>query len=206
VAWRLEYDAGDRLVRGYDAFGEMTAVDYDAQDNPVTVHLPGGQTLRYRYALSGDLMSSQGGREGLVAYSYDALGREVAVTDATGGTRRTRYDRAGRVVGIGNEMDQWVRYTYDAAGNRVSLVDANLNTTTFEYDRDGLLVRLTYPAVAGQPANIEEYAYDAPDAWWRGRRPTATPSVGSTTPPATFWHSTPVTPCSRMRTRFRPTG
>ena len=84
----------------------------------------------------------------------------MEIIDANGQSRKLHYDRADRLVREEDELGQATVRAYDRAGNLVSLADANGNLTRFEHDRDGLLLRTIYPAVPGQPENLETRQYD----------------------------------------------
>jgi YD repeat-containing protein len=82
------------------------------------------------------------------------------VRDANSRERETFYDILGRVEMVHNEMSQPVIYRYDDASRRYELEDAKGNVTEYKYDDDNRLTKMIYPAVAGEPENVEDYRYD----------------------------------------------
>jgi len=156
-----EYDGANRLTDVTNPEGETTTYSYDGAGRRTGVTFANGSSRSYEYDKAGQLTETSGGPEGKLTYAYDNLGRQTSVTDANGRSRETDYDSLGRVTQVRNEMSQPVTYGYDIAGRRTSLTDANDNTTLYEYDDDNRLVTMTYPEVAGDPANVETYGYDS---------------------------------------------
>jgi len=153
------YDGANRVETVTNPESETTTYTYDGAGRRTDVEFANGSARHYDYDAAGQLVQTSGGPEGTLAYTYDAFGRQTTVTDANGRTRDTDYDDLGRVVEVRNEMDQPVKYRYDAAGRRYELEDANGNVTSYEYDGANRLVSMTYPEVAGDPANVESYTY-----------------------------------------------
>jgi RHS repeat-associated protein len=156
-----EYDGARRLTDVTNPEDETTTYAYDGAGRRTSVTFANGSSRAYEYDKAGQLVETSGGPEGTLTYAYDALGRQTSVTDANGRSRETDYDALGRVTEVRNEMGQPVTYAYDILGRRTSLTDANGNTTLYQYDNDSRLVSMTYPEVAGEPANVETYSYDA---------------------------------------------
>jgi RHS repeat-associated protein len=154
------YDGANRLTNVTNPASEETTYAYDGAGRRTGVTFANGSSRSYRYDKAGQLTETSGGPEGKLTYAYDDLGRQTSVTDANSRSRETDYDALGRVTEVRNEMSQPVTYAYDIAGRRTSLTDANGNATAYIYDADNRLVSMTYPEVAGQPANVETYGYD----------------------------------------------
>ncbi|TYQ14288.1 UNVERIFIED_ORG: RHS repeat-associated protein [Gordonia westfalica J30] len=148
-------DTDGRVRREADAAGRITATDYNANRQPLSITSPGGARTLLRYNASGDVetITAPDGKVTDIAYaapacperivepggittriSYDEHGSPISVVDNAGAVTSYTYDEHGALTSRTDPDGVVVRYRNNAAGLPVAIADALGNTTRITYD------------------------------------------------------------------------
>ncbi len=147
----------------FHSSGKSILFNRDANGHIVSIVDPAGNTLDYRYDLTGDLREARNtlqvqqnedgvsydynrshgllditdplGRS-IVRNIYDEAGRLTAQEDEDGNRTEFNHDLPGRVSVVTNRLGHNTQYNYDERGNVLSQVDALGNTRLYTYDAD----------------------------------------------------------------------
>jgi RHS repeat-associated protein len=136
---QFTYDKSGQRQSMTDGTG-TTSYSYDLLDQPMTVINGAGQTLGYRYDLSGNLTHLIYPDSSVITRTYDAANHWTALTDPVGHTFQFSYDQGNRLTS--EVYPTTVPLTsvigYDGANRVTSITDqqpGGLNWT-FGYSRD----------------------------------------------------------------------
>lgn len=136
---QLRHDAEGRLLAHSDALLRSTA---------------------YRYTAPGSIAQRTDALGHSLYYRWDALGRLATLENENGSVYRFQYDPVGRLLREQGFDGKTTEYRYDdASGVLAETVDAGV-TTRLDFDPMGRLLQRCATA-AGQPENIETFAYTA---------------------------------------------
>jgi RHS repeat-associated protein len=140
-------------VAGGTSDKATTQLNYDAQDNLVSVVDPKGLPTSYGYNGLGDQTQMVSPDTGTTMFGYDAAGQVISETDARGVTTQYSYDAIGRVtLQDVPTAGQDVTFDYDVpqsdcsaseqfgVGRLAKMTDESGNTR-YCYDRHGNVVR-----------------------------------------------------------------
>ena len=128
LAWKYEYDEGDRLVKTVDPAGRATQLQYSFYD-----------TNRLRKLVrTGDDGAS-------VTREFDETGRLTRMTDGAGIVSYT-YDDRGRLNRIARQGTHAIAYTYDTLDRITSLQVGDFYRIDYAYDFLGRLASMKTPA------------------------------------------------------------
>lgn len=147
----------NNLVRQQtDANGHITRIEYDANNNQISIvaglqlSAVKRQVLSFRYDEEDQLVTQTDAEGNVTQYAYDAPGNRVAMTDANGHVTEYEYDAANRLIRetfpdvtdsvTGFPVSYTVEHRYDANGNVVETVDENGHSTRYSFDKDDKLV------------------------------------------------------------------
>ncbi|MDJ0947097.1 MAG: DUF6531 domain-containing protein, partial [Kiloniellales bacterium] len=155
TARRIKHASGDAV----------TAFDYDAVGQLLTITRPDGTRLHYEYDAARRLEAVRNDLGERIEYSLDAMGNRTAETvkSATGDIKRTQsriFDSLGRLLqSIGAAGQTWT-YAYDDNDNLETITDpaAVPGVTQRAFDALNRLVQVTDPALG-----MAGYGYDARD-------------------------------------------
>ena len=161
-----------RVSQLTNAFGGVTQLAYDLNDQVTRAVDPRAVTTRYRYNGYGDLLEQQSPDAGVSNNDYDAAGnrtvhrfQQVAGTDIT---VRYDYDPLNRLRKIDYPNDPDVTFDYDenptethGSGRLTTMRDAG-GTTSFRYDERGNLATQALQS-ADRTRLVTRYGYDLAD-------------------------------------------
>ncbi len=166
-----EYDSLGRGSAFIDNLGGVTRVDYDSNDQPLTVTDARGLDTRYRRDGYGRLLATDSPDAGVSQDDYDAAGNRIRhVYQQKPGVDigiGYHYDALNRLTMIDYPSDSDVVYGYDedgagryGVGRLTSMRDAS-GVTSFDYDLRGNLRRRAM--VTGDGSYSLGYGYDLAD-------------------------------------------
>ena len=92
-----------------------------------------GNTTRYAYSSSGDLLNTTVADGSTESYTYDPEGDALSFVNANGQPINDTYNAAGQVLTETFSDGSQYTYTYDADGDMLTATDST-GTTTFTYD------------------------------------------------------------------------
>lgn len=173
------YNQDGLLASQTDAYGQVTQVRYDQNNNQILViagaQLPElrRQILKYVYDEENQQILATDAEGETTRYGYDAVGNRISVTDALGQTTEYEYDHNNRVVReikpavidpvTGAARRYTLEYGYDHNGNAISVTNENGATSRAFFDKNdrqilledanGVFTRYTYDAV-GQRTSV----------------------------------------------------
>jgi|GEM_PF-697123 len=139
------YDDYRRLKSIQEPGNLITHMEYDLNDCPVAVTVPGGQTATFEYDANGNLIKETCG-DRMIAYNYDDMDRLVKSTDETGKTNSIEYDAMGRPQSITDALGNNQQFQYDSNGWLTGIVDRTGQEWQFGYDAEGVLEKEALPA------------------------------------------------------------
>ncbi|MFI7222583.1 polymorphic toxin-type HINT domain-containing protein [Nonomuraea angiospora] len=146
---------------GAEAAAFTTHYRYDAAGRLAEVKAPEVKVETYGAAAKNERPTTRIG--------YDTAGNRTHEMDEAGDITTSVFDRLGRLVSVsqpqyqqpgGGTLTPKEIYAYNPMGQVTSFTDARGSTWTTEYDALGNRVRVTEPAVTGQPAGQWVYEYD----------------------------------------------
>lgn len=166
-----QYDSADRVVKQWDADGNLRTFDYS--EPGVTVYTDNeGRESRYGYDEGFRITSITDATGGVAKYRYGDRNQVETFTDEAGHVTRYSYDDDGNVTQEHRPDGSVVRHTYTPTGLVASTTDLDgERTTSYGYDGAGRLVLVT------RPDDTElHYGYDA-----AGDLATSTEASGAVT-------------------------
>lgn len=139
----FSYDAMNRRISEFDAFGIPTFYAYDSVGNLITKTDPMNGPTTYVYDNANQLIKiDYQGNSIDVNFSYNAAGERTQMTDNLGSTTWT-YNALGLPTAITDPYQKTVNYTYDAVGNKTSLTYPDGKTVQYSYDPGNRLASVT---------------------------------------------------------------
>ncbi|WP_244278091.1 putative T7SS-secreted protein [Gordonia westfalica] len=151
-------DTDGRVRQESDPGGRITATDYNANRQPLSITSPGGARTVLRYNAFGDVeqVTAPDGKVTDVVYAgpgrperivepggittrigYDENGSPISVVDNSGAVTSYTYDEHGALTSRTDPDGVVVRYRNNAAGLPVTISDTLGNTTRISYDGFG---------------------------------------------------------------------
>lgn len=178
---RNQYDGQGRVVRQWDADGNLRTLDYskagqttytdnlgrtsvyfyDSRSRITKVRHPDGATASFTFDAADDVVSSTDENGARTRYTYDTAGDVTTETAADGTVTRYTYTPTGSVAtktdsgGPHGSARTW-SYEYDAAGRLTVVHQPDGTAIENTYDSAGNLVKSTLPSGAATA-----YEYDA---------------------------------------------
>jgi len=123
-----------------DRLGHLTRIEYDADQRPTRLELPGG---------------------GIATTSYDADGNPLTVTDPLGNTTTYAWDSTNVQSGFTDAAGATEARSVDENGNVVELIDRNGKRRTFEWDANRRIRFERWHDGGGAVIREIEWTYDA---------------------------------------------
>ncbi len=148
---RVHVDRLGRTIQTLDALSKITAYEYDANTNVLSVLDPEGVGIRANtFDGLNRLTSSIDTWGDETQATYDANGNTKTVTDARSHITTYVYDARDRVSEVMDRLGGITKYAYDQNNNIISIEDADQengvgNITRYEYDERNLLRKIIYP-------------------------------------------------------------
>jgi RHS repeat-associated protein len=178
LADRYEYDAAGRITREVVKDGGVFTFRYDEEGRCVKTWGVDGydqKTLRYREHIGWTEVTNSHGQT--TRYEWNASGQVVQEIDPLGGIQRTEFDEHGRIVAMIDAMEGETRLAYDERGNRSAITEPTGAKYQFEFndfhqgtklvDPNGGVWQREYDAARRLSATIDPlgarcaYAYDS---------------------------------------------
>ncbi|MBE9160631.1 putative Ig domain-containing protein [Nodosilinea sp. LEGE 06152] len=160
-----------KLGQVRDALGQTTQFNYDANQNPISLTLPGGNSYSYEYDARGNVISQVDPLGRKIEFTYDpTFNRLLSVRDAKGNIGTYNYDSQGNLQGITYADGSSERFSYDSTGNLTRSINRRGKDIDYTYNKDGLLIRKEYA-----DGSFVSYGYDA-----RSNLISATDASGTT--------------------------
>jgi len=153
--------------------GTGIRIQRNAQERISTIMDPDGNTARYAYSGSGNLMSTRDREGNETKLEYLAASHALnKIVDPLGRTGiRVEYDTSGKLVKAQGSDGAETRFTYNTDSSLILATDALGRTTTTEYDDFGNPV-----AVVDAAGGIRRWTYDD-----TGHATSETDPIGRTT-------------------------
>ena len=154
-----------------DALTQVTAIDRDANNNPVKITRPNNSTVSMTYDAKGNLLTStedsisatttftyepsfnqvtsiKDARDNTTSIDYDPKGNPIQITDDLNNITKMEYNTRGQVTkvtsGFGTALENNTLFTYYSNTlNLQSIADPLNNVTTFTYDDSGNILTST---------------------------------------------------------------
>ncbi|MDE5780656.1 MAG: PKD domain-containing protein [Lachnospiraceae bacterium] len=116
------YDCMNRVTSYTDYKGNTVKYAYDESGNLISLTYPGGEIVRYTYYENGKPQTVTDYKGRKTTYAYDKNGRLSVVSRPDGSSETYTYDRQGRIrtqkdKKASGEVIHEYRYTYDTSGN-----------------------------------------------------------------------------------------
>jgi RHS repeat-associated protein len=156
LANRYEYDDEGRLSREIVKDGGVFTYRYDSSGRCVkTSGLDGygEKRLRFLDAINFTEVTDSYGQTS--RFQYAASGQIVLEIDPLGGERRSEYDEHDRLVATTDRTGAVTRFAYDDQGNRAVITDALSHSQVMSFDRHHRAVSFADPL-----GNVWHHAYD----------------------------------------------
>ncbi|WP_303804257.1 polymorphic toxin-type HINT domain-containing protein [Ruminococcus flavefaciens] len=132
-----EYNDDNRVVKQYDALGNVTSFKYTDDDkNQLTT-----------------VCTDRNGKN--IVFVSDGMGRVSSITDANGHATKYTYDTRGNLIAETNSKGNARRYEYDDKDQLVKTYDYDGNVTTMTYDSKGNVT-----SVKGPDGELNKYVYN----------------------------------------------
>jgi RHS repeat-associated protein len=143
---------------GAEASKFETKIERDAQDRPLTVTNPLGNTTKYVYDGNGNVETVTDGRSNTTTYSFDKANQLTKIKAANENVKEIGYDSMGRVTSRVNGNKNTTKYVRNLLGQITEVIDPLERKTTREYDSAGNLKKVKDPE-----ERTITYTYDAGD-------------------------------------------
>ncbi len=144
--WTYKYDpAIAALTEKTDPLGNTTKYTYDASRNLVTVTDPRNKVTTYYYDGNGNVTMAFKPAGYNVFYSYNTLNRLTQVSYPGNSIYNLSYDAQGNLLSITEPQGNMTSFTYDANGSLLTQVNALSQTTTFAYNAAFYPTSITEP-------------------------------------------------------------
>ena len=140
---RVEYDANGRFTKAINGSGSQSLVDYDVDNELVSVTDPLGRVTTTEYDSRGNAIKQVDANGGVTRFTYDENNQATRQTDPLGRTTINVYDVRGNIVENTDALGNRRLATYDRFGNSTSNVDALGHAATTQYDARGNLQSTT---------------------------------------------------------------
>lgn len=144
VQMTYQFDDFGRKIKETDALGRNWLIQYDVNNNPVTITDAKGQTTQMTYGY-GHQPLSRNANGSLTTYTRNPLS-QVTRVETPDVTYEYGYDLAHRLQTFtdrrGNKI---LEYTYSPAGRLMAMEDIDGNRTDYEYDPTGRLTNIWAP-------------------------------------------------------------
>jgi len=136
-----------RITKQTDALNRVTAIQRDANGNPIQITRPNGAITTMTYDAKGNLLTTTEQAIGATTtFAYESTFNQVtSITDPLNHTTTITYDAKGNPLTITDADNKVTTLTYDSRGLLTSTKDALDQMTTLGYDAQGRLVRTTDP-------------------------------------------------------------
>ena len=132
-----EYNDDNRVVKQYDALGNVTSFKYTDDDkNQLTT-----------------VCTDRNGKN--IVFVSDGMGRVSSITDANGHATKYTYDTRGNLIAETNSKGNARHYEYDDKDQLVKTYDYDGNVTTMTYDSKGNVT-----SVKGPDGELNKYVYN----------------------------------------------
>jgi len=135
---QINQDMGGTSPQTADA---LTMLNYDVQDNLISVQNPVNGATVYSYDDLGNQLSQTSDDTGLTSYSYDDAGNITTLINANGETINYSYDALNRLTSMTtSNADDNYSFKYDSCKNgigRLCRVSNNQNAQHYQYDAFG---------------------------------------------------------------------
>ncbi len=172
----LQYDPRGwlttHIVRGSDDGAEtddrFTRIDYTANGLPLSMQLPGGETLGYSYDAAHRLLAVADNLGNRIEFTLNGAGERVRddIFDAAGTLCKTltrAYDTLGRLQSHTDALGRTTTFTYDAAHALDTVTDALGRIADQEVDALGRVTLSKQDAGSGGLNVQTQQRYDALD-------------------------------------------
>jgi YD repeat-containing protein len=160
---RFSYDAQGNLSTIQNALGHVTSItSYDANGRPLSIRIPSGLVINFKYNARGRLISRTEGTK-VTSYTYDDVGNLIKITFPDKSYLTGKYDEGHRLISVTDMDGNRIDYTLDGMGNRLREIlylyklGASIEDRKYEYDS---LNRLSKVLLHGWPTS---YGYDNND-------------------------------------------
>jgi len=138
-----------------DADDALTAFEYDAVGNVLTVTEPDGVVTRFTYDVLNRAETKTDGAGQVTRRRYDGAGHEVQVEEPGGRRTTYAYDLAGRMIQVSDTVGILAAYSYDPASRQIAATDGNGLTTRRAFDALGRQVAITDPLGAATRFDLD---------------------------------------------------
>ena len=178
IEMSYEYDAFGNITKIVDPLKRATSIKWAKGffNRMEEVTDPSGNSLKFSYDETGNLLSKTDRNANQWNYAYDALGRLTEVADPLKNKMQAEYDTAGNIVGqvdfdgvkkefSYNELNKITgvktsgrtdeKIEYNPASSPVKITDGNGNVTSYKYNKLGKVIEKK-----DAEGIITKYAYD----------------------------------------------
>ncbi len=161
--WTFTYDAKNRELTGKrpltDPNDKPYRMEYDAGDQLLKAISPTGRTMRYAYDERGQQKTITDGLGNNVIFGYDNRGNLTTLKDQRNNTTTFGYDDLFRLTSRRDPLGRLVTVEYDAAGNVTAQTDRMGRRATIIYDN------INRPTTVNYVDATVTYQYDAAGRW-----------------------------------------
>ena len=144
VQMTYQYDDFGRKIKETDALGRNWLIQYDVNNNPITITDAKGQVTQMTYGY-GHQLFTRNANGSITTYTRNSLS-QVTRLDTPDVTYEYGYDVTHRLQTFtdrrGNKI---LEYTYSPAGRLMAMEDVEGNRTDYEYDPTGRLTNIWAP-------------------------------------------------------------
>ncbi|TYQ16962.1 UNVERIFIED_CONTAM: RHS repeat-associated protein [Acetivibrio alkalicellulosi] len=155
-----EYDEAGKVVKQYDADGNLTEINYDEDNKENTfIYHATGVVERHKYneaSLFAGRIYSDGTSETI---EYDECWNKYSEIDRSGREIKRRYNNKGDLLEERYPDNTFVENTYDQAGNLIKTVTSGGTENLYSYDKKGNLLEEKLKTEEGQ-YSVTKYTYD----------------------------------------------
>jgi RHS repeat-associated protein len=168
----FHHDSSYRLVKSVDAYGEISTIAYDENNNPDTAVNEIKQLATFQYDAKGNalIQTLPGGKTYQI--KYNKYSKPTEIVDPRQNKSTYTYDNNGNLLSVKLPDNSDRYFAYNSDGSPKFFVNGNGDTSKFSYNSSGDLTKLATPT-----GNIN-YSYDTD-----GRLITITDPKGN---PTTF--------------------
>jgi len=154
----LFIDGGGRPLQVKDELGMLTTIQFDADDQRISVRDPNGIGYDAIYDALGRMTARTDTHGDSRTWAHDRAGNVIEAIDAKNNKTINEYNAANQLIKQTNRINGVIEYTHDRAGNVLMSTDAESNPTKYVYDSVGLMSEMTLPDhVNGSVINTSGY-------------------------------------------------